>query len=116
MEPATWVFGTVVALALFHLLLLGFLGSRRNPNAAAVGGDGGGESSTDPLDEDADEQSSSSPRSRPADAHENADVVRCRECGAENERGYRYCRHCVAELPGASPLQVTGTSPIGGLG
>lgn len=97
MEPATWVFGTVVALALFHLLLLGFLGSRRNANAVSVGGDGGGESGTNPLDED-------------------ANVVRCRECGAENERGYRYCRHCVAELPGASPLQVTGTSPVGGLG
>jgi hypothetical protein len=35
MEPATWVFGTVVGLALLHLLLLGYLGSRRNAGAAS---------------------------------------------------------------------------------
>jgi hypothetical protein len=29
--------------------------------------------------------------------------VRCPDCGATNEAGYRYCRNCVAELPGSSP-------------
>lgn len=27
-------------------------------------------------------------------------VVACRSCGVENEREYRFCRSCVAELPG----------------
>jgi len=28
--------------------------------------------------------------------------VTCEQCGAENEFGYRFCRDCVAELPGPS--------------
>ena len=27
-------------------------------------------------------------------------TVQCSECGAENDPGYRYCRACVARLPG----------------
>lgn len=27
--------------------------------------------------------------------------VDCPDCGAENDGGYRYCRGCAAELPGA---------------
>lgn len=29
-------------------------------------------------------------------------VCRCPECGAENEAEYRFCRSCVAELPGGT--------------
>lgn len=29
--------------------------------------------------------------------------VACRECGAENDPVYRFCRQCVSELPGPSP-------------
>lgn len=31
--------------------------------------------------------------------------VRCRDCGAENEAGYRFCRACITELPGSPGLQ-----------
>lgn len=33
------------------------------------------------------------------------EFVRCRDCGAENEAGYRFCRTCVTELPGSTGLQ-----------
>jgi hypothetical protein len=39
------------------------------------------------------------PAERRATATEDTDVVRCRDCGTENERTYRYCRQCVSELP-----------------
>lgn len=39
------------------------------------------------------------PAQRRATATEDRDVVRCRDCGTENERTYRYCRQCVSELP-----------------
>ncbi|MFB6303454.1 MAG: zinc ribbon domain-containing protein [Haloferacaceae archaeon] len=31
----------------------------------------------------------------------DAGVVRCPDCGTANDLGYRFCRACVAELPGA---------------
>lgn len=31
-------------------------------------------------------------------------TVACPECGAENDPAFRYCRDCVAELPGGTPL------------
>lgn len=30
---------------------------------------------------------------------DDIDVVRCADCGTENDREYRYCRQCVSELP-----------------
>lgn len=118
MESATLVFGTVVGLALLHLLLLGYLGSRRN--AGAVGGDGTGDSGASVANEhslaDAHEDGDEQRSSRPGSPHEDDDVVRCRDCGAENEHGYRFCRYCVAELPGGTPIQQAGAAPIGGMG
>jgi hypothetical protein len=29
--------------------------------------------------------------------------VVCSDCGAPNDVGYRYCQHCVSELPGHAP-------------
>jgi hypothetical protein len=36
-------------------------------------------------------------------------VVACSECGAANDAEYRFCRQCVAELPG--PSGVGGSTP-----
>ncbi len=40
-------------------------------------------------------------------------TVECRHCGAENEPGYRFCRACVSELPGAAGLDRPGSGRAG---
>lgn len=40
-------------------------------------------------------------------------TVDCRECGTENESSYRYCRECVAELPGAAGIRENGPGTAG---
>lgn len=39
-------------------------------------------------------------------------VVECPECGTDNELGYRFCRFCVGELPGAVGFQRAADSPM----
>lgn len=39
-------------------------------------------------------------------------MVSCPECGTENERGYRYCRNCVAELPARTSFEGWSASPV----
>jgi predicted amidophosphoribosyltransferase len=39
--------------------------------------------------------------------------VECPNCGEENERGYRYCRQCVSELPGQVSLVDGSLAPRG---
>lgn len=42
-----------------------------------------------------------------------AGVVECPSCGAENDLGYRFCRACVSELPGAVYPTRSTTTPAG---
>lgn len=39
--------------------------------------------------------------------------VTCPECGTDNERDYRFCGECVAELPGGGQIARRQTSPTG---
>lgn len=46
------------------------------------------------------------------EAHEQ---VVCPECETANEPVYRYCRACIAELPGGSVLTGDDNRPVGRL-
>lgn len=39
--------------------------------------------------------------------------VDCPECGATNERGYKYCANCVSELPGGGNIDRVPSAPAG---
>jgi hypothetical protein len=39
------------------------------------------------------------------------DSVECPNCGEHNERGYRFCRHCVSELPAATSFFGPPSAP-----
>jgi hypothetical protein len=80
--PATWVVVAVGALLVVHLALVA-LAIRRDSRYPITRVD---------------------PRDTEQTGHDTG-IVRCRECGATNEAGYRYCRACVGELP-------TGVSPV----
>ncbi len=44
-----------------------------------------------------------------------AGTVECPACGTDNELGYRYCRDCLAELPGSMSFLRGGDGPLGRL-
>jgi hypothetical protein len=48
-------------------------------------------------------------RGRSSGEQEDDVTVECLECSTENEPGYRYCRECVAELPGSIGFERTGS-------
>lgn len=42
-----------------------------------------------------------------------AGVIECPTCETVNDLGYRYCRSCVSELPGAVASDSAGNTPLG---
>jgi len=38
--------------------------------------------------------------------------VRCPDCTAENDAGYRFCRECLSELPGGARFAGGGWGPV----
>lgn len=80
------VYGLVGAVLLLHLGTLVYVYRRRSRAAEPAGGD------AEPAAE----------RLRP-EAESGPDEERrltCPQCGARNDPSYRFCRICVADLPG----------------
>jgi len=85
MPGSAWVYASIALLLCAHLLILlyAYRANRFDADPLDTGaavGDGAG-----------------------ADGGDS--VCRCPECGTQNDRTYRFCRQCVAELP-AAHLQI----------
>jgi hypothetical protein len=71
-----WVYGGILLLTLLHSLVLIYAYSK-SQNASATSSD------------------------ENARQYVTENGIECPNCGVLNERGYRYCRQCVVELPGS---------------
>jgi len=87
MISSSLVFGLQAALIALGLLIAYRAGRLRDQNAT-------GRRGVDAVDPD-------------------AEAVRCPQCDVENERGYRYCRSCVSQLPGATGLDRSSDASPG---
>jgi hypothetical protein len=76
------LYAGIAALGVLQVAMLAWLLAR----AGRAAGDGGRR-----------DGDTVAPIERPA----GADTVACPRCETVNERGYRFCQACVAELPGA---------------
>lgn len=90
MGSSAWLVWLVPVLLLGHGVLLYHLIRRADPNAPAVPEERG-----TPTARDANQAPEADP-----------DQVRCVTCETINERGYRFCRECVTELPHVTGHQM----------
>jgi hypothetical protein len=84
--PGDWLFAVITLLILTHLFLLAFAIYRGRKRAIAMG----------------DTESDTRTDDRGADTTD--DGIICPTCKTRNDRGYRYCRECVSELPTGVPV------------
>ncbi|MDH5020912.1 zinc ribbon domain-containing protein [Halobacterium rubrum] len=92
MLTGAWLFGVAVALLAVNLAatsLLDWLGGDSGQAVTARTVENGDQSSTAPGD----------------------DGVECPRCGTENDPEYRFCRSCVAQLPGAGSTRQRASPP-----
>lgn len=84
--PGDLLFAVITLLILTHLFLLAFAVYRGPKRAIAIG------------------DAESDTRTDDRRAATTGDGVICPTCETRNDRGYRYCRECVSELPTGVPV------------
>ena len=94
------VYGLLGAVLLLHLGTLAYVYLRRSGSAERAGG---ADATVDTADVTAD------CRVDPGPPGAEDGAILCSQCGARNEPNYRFCRVCVADLPG----NATGAEPGG---
>lgn len=90
MPPESWTYWLLFAVAGFHLLAVLYRHLATPATTVATG-----DRAAEPARE------------------VGTGEVACRECGTVNEQEYRFCRRCVAELPGATELETRSRAPAG---
>ena len=86
MVTEQWQFALLMGVLAFHLLAAGLAYRHQEASPAVT-------SASDAIDQD-------------------AKIIRCPECNSKNDFGYRYCRSCVGELPGAIPSDGARNTPL----
>jgi len=86
MMGSEWLYAAIALLVGLHVLtMLYAYRSQGEPAASAT-------------------QQETEPTPAPSDS-ESDERVRCQHCGANNERDYRFCKRCVADLSGSASQQ-----------
>jgi hypothetical protein len=106
MTPETLVFGVLATVAVLHLVTMGLVYLFRRRGAVSTAGfdDAVSRGNRDERPQ----------RDPAAVSEEDEETVHCPDCGTSNERGYVFCRQCVARLPGDGRGDQTGGSPYAG--
>jgi ribosomal protein L40E len=94
------VYGLLGAVLLLHLGTLAYVYLRRSRSVERAGDT---DAAADAADVTADRRVDTGPS-----GSEEGPIV-CSQCGARNEPNYRFCRICVADLPG----RATSVDPAG---
>jgi hypothetical protein len=104
--PAGWLVVVLVAnlviVLVAHALLVGGLGTGLGRRL----GDGAGRQSTDGSGRATSEERGTDPQDTGG-----SDRVTCPNCLTTNEAGYRFCRECLGELPGAGLVDAGRSDP-----
>ncbi|GGO00128.1 MULTISPECIES: DUF7577 domain-containing protein [Haloarcula] len=84
MMGSEWLYGAIALLVGLHVLTMLYAYRRQSDPAS-------GATQSDPE------------TTPPAPSDDAVETIDCAHCGATNERGYQFCRECVADLSSGAP-------------
>lgn len=92
MTPEPWLYGIGFVIGILYLVVLAWVHRcRRSTSSVGI----------------------EHPESVAAEPPADGGAVICPDCGNENDDGYRFCRNCVAELPGGTVHLKHESMPTG---